>query len=97
MNKNTDWDSWDTEFGPRNVDEAKALKAVAEGQSTSGPFAGTWSSNKKGWLISRDRQRQLRLSGEAARQGFLKFLWYYTSGNRPWHKAPRTLEVLFRD
>ena len=97
MNKNTDWTSWDKEFGPRNMDEAKALKAIAEGQFRSGAFFGEWTSNKKGWLISRDRQRQLRLNGEAAREGFVQFLWYYTSGNRPWRRAPRTLEPLYQD
>jgi len=97
MTKNTDWEAWDSEFGPRNMNEAIALKAVADGAPKSGPFAGAWSSNKKGWLISRDGQRALRLNEASARRGFVQFLWYYTSGNRAWRKAPRTLEALFED
>lgn len=97
MSKNTDWEAWDKEFGPRNMGEAKALRAVAEGQARSGPFFGEWSPNGKGWLISRDRQRQLRLNRPGAREGFVQFLWYYTSGQRPWRPMPRTLEVLFQN
>ena len=95
MTKNTDWEPWDSEFGPRNMDEATALKAVAEGASRSGPFAGRWSFNKKAWFISRDGQRHLRLNGDAARKKFVQFIWYYTSDQRPWRKAPRTLDALF--
>lgn len=95
MSKNTDWETWDSEFGPRNMDEAIALKSVAEGASRSGPFAGRWSFNKKAWFIDRDGQRHLRLNGDAARKGFVQFQWYYTSGQRAWQKGPRTLEALF--
>jgi hypothetical protein len=95
MTKNTDWETWDSEFGPRNMDEAIALKAVAGGVSRSGPFTGTRSPNKKGWLISREGQRALRLNEAAAQKGFVQFMWYYTSGQRAWQKAPRTLEAMF--
>ena len=79
------------------MDEAIALKSVAEGASRSGPFTGAWSFNKKAWFISRDGQRHLRLNGDAARKGFVQFIWYYTSGQRPWRKGPRTLEALFEN
>jgi len=95
MNKNTDWEAWDSDFGPRNMNEAIALKAVAQGTERSGPFMGCWSPNKKAWFISRDGQRHLRLNGASARTSFVQFLWYYTTGQRPWRKAPRTLEALF--
>lgn len=95
MNKNTDWAAWDSEFGPRDMSEAKALKTVAEGKCQSGPFTGEWSSDRKVWLISRDRQRKLRLNGVSSQKGFVQFLWYYTSGQRSWRIAPRTLEAFF--
>ncbi len=95
MSKNTDWAEWDSEFGPRKMDEAIALKSVAEGASRSGPFAGRWSFNKKAWFITRDGQRHLRLNGDVTRKKFVQFIWYYTSGQRAFQKGPRTLEALF--
>lgn len=95
MQKNRDWTTWDADFGPSNMEEAKALKSVAEGAERAGPFTGSWSPNKNGWLISRHGQRPLRLDGEASRKGFVQFLWYYTSGQKAFQKSPRTLEALF--
>ena len=54
MIKNTDWEPWDSEFGPRSHLEACQLKTVADGAERSGPFTGKWSFNKKAWFISRD-------------------------------------------
>jgi len=95
MVKNTDFDAWDDEFGPRNKQEALALTAVVGGATRVGCYSGESSSNGKAWLISREGQRRLRLQGSGPKQGFRKFVWLYTIGKREWRKAPRTLEHLF--
>jgi hypothetical protein len=79
------------------INKAIALNAVAQGQPSSLPFKNEWTSDKKTLLIRRDQQRALRLVGAGARQGFVQFLWYYTSGQRAWRRAPRTIEALFQN
>lgn len=99
MTCSKDFDSWLSEFGPKDTAELASLKNVVLGEPFASPYSGFVPRGGDGWFIRRDKNQPLNLSSDSARKGFLQLLWYYQTGRKPFHRhrRPPTLEAFFED